>query len=207
MTLQKSDDADALALLRAYYRPRPGTPLGTFYSGARFDDWDSLGSRAADRDKFTADDLVAITFLGVTVPPKAAWKLLCGEPRYFSELLPRIVDQELASTSPENINSRWPAWQLWGRLRELPGVDWVIAGKLLARKRPHLIPVYDRVVKSVTGGDRDYWAPLCAALQTDDYALQERLLRLRAAAALPPSVTALRVFDVVAWMEGKEQGL
>jgi hypothetical protein len=204
--LQGEDDAGALEFLRTYYRPRPGTLLGTYYGGARFDNWDSLGTRAADADRFTADDLVAVTFLSVLVPPEAAWALLRGIPEYFSELLPKIPDQELAATDPADIRPAWPAWQLWDRLRELPGIDWVIAGKLLARKRPRLIPVYDRVVKKTTGSDRDYWTPLCAALQADDHALQNRLLRLRDAAGLPSSVTALRVFDVIAWMEGKEQG-
>lgn len=106
-------------------------------------------------------------FSRVAVPPKAAWQLLCGNPAYFSEFLPQISDRDLAVTSPADINSRWPAWRLWERLREPPGIDWVIAGKLRARKRPHLIPAYDRVVKSVTGGDSDYWSAMCAALQSE----------------------------------------
>lgn len=47
--LRDEDDTKALEFLKSYYRMRPGTPLGTYYSGARFDAWDSLGSRAADR--------------------------------------------------------------------------------------------------------------------------------------------------------------
>ena len=78
--LQKPDNDGALRLLKDYYQPRPGTPLGTFYTGARFDGWDSLGTRQADADRFTADDLLAVTFLGVPVPPKASWKLLAGSP-------------------------------------------------------------------------------------------------------------------------------
>src|ERR1022692_4134953 len=205
--LQTPDDADALQFLRVYYQQRPGTPLGTLYTGARFDGWDSLGSRAADLDRFTVDDLVAVTFLSVAVPPKAAWELLCGRPEYFSELLPMISDRELGEIDPGEIDPRWPSWQLWERLRELRGIDWVIAGKLLARKRPRLIPVYDRVVKSVTGGDQNFWTALCKALQQDDGALQERLIRLRDAASLPPAVTTLRIFDVITWMEGKARGL
>ena len=45
--LLEPGDTGALEFLRAYYQERPGTPLGAFYSGARFDGWDSLGSRAA----------------------------------------------------------------------------------------------------------------------------------------------------------------
>lgn len=205
--LEDCGDDRALGFLRKYYQGRPGTPLGAFYTGARFDGWDSTGTRAADADRFTADDLVAVAFLGVQVPPKAAWALLCGEPGHFSELLHKIEDRELADISPAEIREDWPAWELWNRLRELPGVDWVISGKLLARKRPHLIPVYDRVVKKVTGSDPQYWKKLCVALREDNCALQKRLLQLKAAASIPECVPALRVFDVITWMEGKPQGL
>jgi hypothetical protein len=172
IALADPSDRQALEFLGAYYRRRPATPLGTFYSGARFDGWDSMGTRSADADRFTADDLTALTFLSVQVPPKAAWSLLCGQPQYFNELLPEIKDRELAETSPADIRDGWPASQLWDRLRELPGIDWVTAGKLVARKRPHLIPVYDRVVKSVTGADPHYWKSLCSALREDDSAMQ-----------------------------------
>jgi len=33
-------------------------------------------------------------------------------------------------------------------LRTLPGVDWVTAGKLMAAKRPRLIPILDNKVKN-----------------------------------------------------------
>jgi hypothetical protein len=35
--LQDADDGKAPDFLRRYYQQRPGTPLGTFYTGARFD--------------------------------------------------------------------------------------------------------------------------------------------------------------------------
>jgi hypothetical protein len=205
--LDKPDDADALAYLRQYYEKRPGTPLGYAYSGARFDDWDSTGTRAADVNRFTADDLLAVTFLGVEVPPKGICELLAGRPADFNELLPGMPDQDLVEVDPNDITSEWLPWELWNRLRELRGVEWVIASKLLARKRPHLIPIYDRVVKTVTGSDPIFWVPLCKELRKNDRAVHQRLLRLRDAAELPASISAIRIFDVIAWMEGRQQGL
>jgi hypothetical protein len=41
----------------------------------------------------------------------------------------------------------------------------------------------------------------------DDFDLHRRLLRLHAAAGLPADVSALRVFDVIAWLEGKDEAL
>jgi Family of unknown function (DUF6308) len=206
--LQKPGNDDALTYLRAYYEKRPGTPLGYVYSGARFDDWDSTGTRSSYTDRFTSDDLLAITFLSVQVPPKGACELLAGRPGDFNRLLADIPHaQDLAEVPSDEINPDWAPWRLWEELRELRGVDWVIASKLLARKRPQLIPIYDRVVKTVTGGDPNFWAPLCDKLREDKGRLHRRLLQLRNEAALPPSIPALRIFDVIAWMEGRRQGL
>jgi hypothetical protein len=204
-SLQTPDNQDALRYLRSYYEVRPVTPLGMRNTGARFDSWDSTGTRDADANRFTSDDLVAVTFLSVAVPPRSAWELLCGRPDDFSHLLAQIPDRDLAEVSPDEIGPGWPAWRLWQQLRELRGVNWVIASKLLARKRPRLIPVYDRVVKTVTGGDPNFWVPLCAKLRENNRALHNRLGLLRHQAGLPACVSALRIFDVIAWMEGQDQ--
>jgi Family of unknown function (DUF6308) len=42
-----------------------------------------------------------------------------------------------------------PADELHAELRTLPGVDWVTAGKLLAAKRPRLIPILDNRVNDL----------------------------------------------------------
>jgi hypothetical protein len=67
---QTADNGDALRYPKCYYKERAGTPLGTIYTGARFDSWDSTGTRSADLNRFTSDDLVAVTFRSVTVPAK-----------------------------------------------------------------------------------------------------------------------------------------
>ncbi|MEV6655019.1 DUF6308 family protein [Streptomyces sp. NPDC051219] len=111
---------------------------------------------------------------------------------------------------------RRPAWQLWECLRNAEkypnkpdGVGPVVAGKLLARKRPRLIPVYDIRVKSLLERpkvDNTFWAALRQALQADEMALYRQLLRLREKAGIGDDIAALRVFDVIAWMhEGERQ--
>ena len=200
--LQSPDDEPPLACLRRYFRESPGTRLGTDYTGARFDVWDSSGTRADVTTRFTADDLVAVTFLSVTVSPTAAWELLAGRPDDFNKPLAEVPKVDLADVEPAEINESWPAWQLWNELRTLRGIGPVIASKLLARKRPQLIPIYDRFVKNTTGGDPNFWVPLCQALRADNKALHNRLLQLHHKAGLPHEIPALRVFDVIAWMEG-----
>ncbi|WP_244503256.1 DUF6308 family protein [Streptomyces hygroscopicus] len=100
-----------------------------------------------------------------------------------------------------------PADQAWHLLRAQYGVDWVIAGKLLARKRAQLLPVYDKVVRCALGRPRpSFWLALHAALRADDRSLHRQLLALRQIAGLPETVSALRVCDVAVWMGHRAEG-
>ncbi len=83
--LRDPDDSSVIDALHQYYRPRVGEP--GFFTGSLFDTWDSTGSRAADADEFTADDLYAVTLLSVRVPPAAGHGLLIEQKERFSALL------------------------------------------------------------------------------------------------------------------------
>jgi hypothetical protein len=75
------------------------------------------------------------------------------------------------------------------------------AGKLLARKRPHLIPVYDKRVREVLGRarpDGPWWHDLRCQLITDSDLV--RLLQAVRARACADHMSLLRVFDVMYWM-------
>lgn len=73
----------------------------------------------------------------------------------------------------------------------------------MARKRPRLIPIFASVIDAtVLGGQGVLWAPLHVALRESEYALHNRLLRIRTLAGLNGSISALRIFDVLAWMDG-----
>jgi hypothetical protein len=78
--LQNPDDIAALQLLHRYYG---GTGYPSPAVGAAFDAWDSTGTRAKDVDRFTADDLVAVTFLSVKVGAPAARRLLVDDAQRF----------------------------------------------------------------------------------------------------------------------------
>jgi hypothetical protein len=198
-TLTGTDDTAAVALLECYYGTGAHAHHGSF-TGAWFDTWDSTGTRADDVDWFTADDLVAVSFLSVDIPPAAARQLLDTEAAKFSELLVELgPDRDLVEeTYPWEDD--WAGSRLWSALRALPDVGSTRASKLYARKRPRLRPIYDTVVERVIGQNR-LWEPLRAQLQADP-ALHPRLEGLREQAQLPEAVSALRVFDVLAWMEG-----
>ncbi|MDV6286638.1 DUF6308 family protein [Rhodococcus jostii] len=108
---------------------------------------------------------------------------------------------------PDPLGPGWPAWDLETALRTLPGIGQTKATKLIARKRPRLYPIWDSVVSQVLGTERAHLNPVREALRAEDRALHHRLESLRKEAGLPEEISALRVFDVIAWMDGKNRGL
>ncbi len=185
-----ADPATAPGYLRTYY----GKP----YNGSYFDSWPST-----DHLRFTADDFVAVSFLSVFVPPMAARQLLDTRADHFARLLEAIGPDTDLRDEQGPIDPHWPVWQLYAELRHLPGIGPTIASKLCARKRPRLVPIYDSVVARVTDCYKRQWEPLRQQLR--DNGLNERLMSLRDEAALPESLSPLRVYDVITWMEGKAQ--
>ncbi|WP_249353645.1 DUF6308 family protein [Rhodococcus sp. USK13] len=60
--------------------------------------------------------------------------------------------------------------------------------------------------QQVLGTERSHLNPVREALRADDAAVHHRLLSIREEAGLPEEISALRVFDVIAWMDGKNRG-
>ncbi|GAA3632886.1 DUF6308 family protein [Microlunatus ginsengisoli] len=200
-SLEPGSENRAIAALNAYFAPLSGVNSG--YTGGRFDDFDPSGTRDASVNVFTADDVVSVSLLSVDVDGRSAIELLDRQRPRFSALLAEVGPDldlvEVESTEPD----RFPARALYRALRDLPNVGPTTASKLLARKRPRLIPIYDSVINEhVLGGRRTLWEPLRRALRADHRWLQRHLLELRAAAGLGEHISPLRVFDVLAWMDG-----
>ncbi len=200
--LQAEDDDAAVRLLTRYFGPVVVEPNS--YTGAAWDDWDPSGRRQRDVDEFTADDCRHPA--AVNIPGAAAHSLLVRDRARYNALLAEVgPDRDLVEVD-EPISDDWPASVLYRAVRELPKVGRTKTSKLLARKRPALIPIWDSVIGGVIQAGDYFWEPLRQELRANDAALHRRLLRLRDRADLSPSVTALRVFDVVCWIEGKDRG-
>ncbi|MEU2113848.1 DUF6308 family protein [Streptomyces sp. NPDC019507] len=200
-------DPQAVVDLRRYFGI--GLPPGVMpFTGSRFEYLAGGGDRPESCDRITAEDLVAVQTWSVTVPAPVALDLLEGHlGTRLSVLLHAIPrDIDLADAEAAVVSDGSPADQAWHLLRDQPDVGWVIAGKLLARKRPRLLPVYDRVVRCAVGRPPSFWLSLHAALREDDSALHRQLLELRQVAGLPETVSALRVCDVVVWMSHRALG-
>ncbi|WP_234441578.1 DUF6308 family protein [Streptomyces sp. WM6386] len=211
------DDEKAVRLLVEYFtrRRRPSGDL--YYSGAHFERLGGGGDTEHVADRFDSNDLVAITMLSVSVEAHGAISLLTDPHGHWTRLL-SLIPRDARLESPESdalMKEGGAAWELWERLAtkeyvgKPDGSGPVIAGKLLARKRPHLIPIYDIRIKQLFGRpktDHSFWAALAAALRADDGAFHHQLARLRDQARVGEDIGILRVFDVIAWMHQGPSG-
>lgn len=198
---KRENTALAAAVLRRYFTPRPG---GRF-TGAHFDRLGGGGDRPSVADEFTAEDLIAVSMLSVPVVGDAALEILVHRRNRLRELLRLIpTDTHLSEVPSDAIEPGWPAWRLYAELRQIGDVGPTTASKLLARKRPHLMPVYDTVVAAeLSLTDGRLWQPLRTWLVADEHANEKELAQIRNAAGLGEGISLLRVFDVVTWMVGK----
>lgn len=201
--LRDGDDDAAVDVLQEYFT-RKLVKTGYLRTGARWDGWDPSGRRDTDRDEVTADDLVAVTLLSVKIPAQGALLLLGDKRAELSALLREVgQDRDLADEADE-FTADSPAGRLETVLTEVHGIGRTTASKLIARKRPRLYPIYDRVVGLQLGTTVAHTEPIRAALRAEDRALHRRLLNLREQAGLDPAIPALRILDVLAWMQGKK---
>lgn len=203
--LATDDPTSAAALLATYFHSRgaDGEPV---YTGAMFETFAGGGDQHSTADQFTAEDMVAVSMLNVNVPAAAALRILGAQSQALSELLSVIpADLDLHNTdAAPHIAAQSPADQLWYVLRAA-GCGPVTTGKLLARKRPRLLPVIDSVVKETLKHPRlqSFWITLHHELRAHDARLISLLEAARAKAELGDSVSIIRCFDVVVWLVGK----
>ena len=138
----------ATCLVKRYLAPDPATGRAR-YSGAYFGRIGGGGDQEDIANQFTAEDLLAVTMLSVRIEGYHALDVLHYQARDLSSLLtqipPGITLQDPGAEAL--IAEDGPAWKLWEAIRHIkPRADHdsigpITAGKLLARKRPDLLPV------------------------------------------------------------------
>ena len=173
------------------------------YTGRWFETLAGGGDRDDTRDRITGDDLIAVEMLSVEIPGAARWELLDGP-------LGATVNGHLAHI-PATASIEDPdaaglladdnhADRAHVAMRSSRLLGYVIAGKLLARKRPHLIPVYDSRVRCQYGRPAKFWIPLQKRFTADGGALRAALVEARSAAGVAERTSVLRALDVILWM-------
>ena len=179
------------------------------YSGAYFERIGGGGDRDDIANQFTAEDLLAVTMLSVRIEGYHALEILHYQAGKLNDLLSQIP-HDLALEDPwaaAHIVKSGPARRLWDAICDIEPhpesnrIGPVAAGKLLARKRPRLLPVYDSRIKKVLNRprtDNQWWHDLHDQLINDPGLVQElEAVRNRAGAG---HMSQLRVFDVMCWM-------
>lgn len=172
-------------LVRDYYNER-----GPF-AGRLFDELPNN-----DPSKFTPEDLVAASLLDVRFDPRAVRALLV-EPSAINELVRRL-GPDRALWEVDDLSA---ANELWTELRQVP-IGPTRTSKLLARKRPEMLPILDSVISKHLhlDGAEDRWDLLREALADDD--LREAIEAMAPEDVKAPST--LRLLDVATWMRYSE---
>ena len=204
-SLRSDDLSTAISLVGAYYAARfddfpQRSDDPPFFRGAFFD---NCAPNPEDDNHFTPADLLSLPMLSIglgqyrTVP-----EVLYYRSERYSALLKDIgPDRDLADESNPLLED-WPAHQLEKALCEIQGVGKVTATKLIARKRPRLFPILDRVVESRLAPDTVFFDTVHAEISSNQQ-LRDRLDSVRGETGLPDTISHLRILDVVSWMEGK----
>jgi hypothetical protein len=171
------------AAMAAYFDPAEG------FVGMSFT---CLGSNP--RDEVTADDLLVVSLLDIVWRPTAVRMLLGDHADKISALLqPISADIDLWDATDADLATVDP---LWDALLDMPGIGIATAAKLLARKRPRLCPVTDRVLIRASGVPGRTWNAIRLLLQDPDARAELEALRPPLAAG----ASLLQLLDVAVWI-------
>ena len=173
--------------VRRYFDPRSGYSAETF---------NTLSPNEPDR--VTSADLLAVSLLSVPVDARIVRWFEEGEnAAEISRLLAEIPEVDIWEAGPEVLAPDAPAWRLWDLVRGARiGMGPTRTSKLMARKRPRLIPIVDDMVRDVIKVSEE-WGFFRWYLQDSGRVSQIRRL-------LPPEladkISVLRTLDVAIWM-------
>jgi hypothetical protein len=180
--------------------------LSTYFGGGKepftgrwFDEFAAIG----DPNRFEASDLLAVEALNVQVPPETAAALLITDSERFNALLRQIPrERNIWEVRRLDVNVGSPADNLHQALVGLEDVGWVVAGKLLAAKRPKLLPILDNEVNNfLTPPKEMFWVSMYDELA--DTARRDAIADVCRVA--PEHVSLLRRIDVALWRAAKRR--
>lgn len=169
------------------------------FTGRWFEDFAAIGNP----NRFEASDVLAVEALSVKVLPEAAATLLITDTERFNGLLRHIPrEQNLWEVPVSAVDVDSPAHDLYTALVGVDHIGWVVAGKLLAAKRPKLLPVLDKKVNDFLAPPKhQFWVSLHDELS--DPARRETISDVCQVA--PQHVSLLRRIDVALWRAAKRE--
>ena len=163
--------------------------------------WFEYFSARSDPWHLDANDVAAATALSVPLDGQTLQKLFERAEEFDAHLADapgpqatiwEVDEVDLADDAPLSL--------AYGVLTSVRGISYVTASKLLACKRPHLVPIRDTVVESVLGAGTEWWSPWRQVMLDKD--LRDLVERLTPS-EVPPHTSTLRRIDVILWRAGK----
>jgi Family of unknown function (DUF6308) len=192
---------ESLSALQRYF-DQHRTAAG--YTGRWFERFAGGGDRPGVANTVTEADVLALNFLSITSLADVAIDTTITYVHRIRRLLEQIpVDLPMHSMAWSTYEPGAPAFRLWDLFRRCGGNHRpVTASKLLARKRPHLIPVYDNRVKAMLKAPESPWNCLWTWFHTDP-TRAAAVADLRTEAGGIEDITLLRCLDVILWMKAR----
>jgi hypothetical protein len=153
-------------------------------------------------NKFTAEDIVAVSMLSVNIPPSASRWILGDGQKLLTKLL-LDIDQNVSIEDPKaDLTRGEAAWTLWNEIHSRWGIGETMASKLLAAKRPHLFPIFDQhVAKALKLSPQRYWVPWQTFMRSEDGQKAKQIAAKMATDLGRPDLSTLRILDVAIWMQ------
>ena len=174
-----------------YFRGRGEKPKP--FSGSLFEEF----SAKATSDHFEPTDVFAAQALSINIPTAAVRKLLYDDRDTFNSALQALPPGEFGKVDRSVFERKGAAMKLFKLLDALPGVGTTKATKLMAAKRPELIPIQDAFVQEeLMVPDGKFWLPMYDQLA--DESLRDFIGDVTKAA--PEGIPLLRRIDVAVWM-------
>jgi hypothetical protein len=194
-------DESVTALRRYFDQHSPAR-----YTGRWFERFAGGGDRPDVANTVTEADVLALNFLNITSLADVAIDATITYAHQIRELLEQIpVDLPMHSVGWSTYEQNSPAFHLWELFRRCGGNHRpVTAAKLMARKRPRLIPVYDSRVKAVLKAPSSPWNCLWSWFHTDP-TRAAAVADLRTEAGGITDISLLRCLDVILWMRSGAQ--
>lgn len=146
-----------------------------------------------------SDDFLAVSFLDVPIRASAYRRIQALKPRLVGLL--EEIDPELEIWHMKHEDHTYlAASKMWTVLLSIPSLGPTRVSKLMARKRPKLIPIWDSRVHDFFQRPYWTWTPLSLALA--DVERQKKLAVVRTECNAPPTTSLLRILDVTIWTQG-----
>jgi hypothetical protein len=166
------------------------------FTGAMFD----VIADTAKPKMFTTRDFAAVMMLSTEIPWQTRhWLARDDGTNEASALLRKIPANARITDGTNHLAQGGPAWELWHLLRTAAGMGPTRVSKLMAAKRPHLVPIHDSYVERALGvSAKTSWRRWREFMRNNKPCLDT--LDTIAKECGGSELSELRLIDIVVWM-------